>query len=68
MKSLRDGAEDYLTLRRGLGFKLKRPARFVRSFVQSLEERGETRITTQSPLSNGRRNLNISNLQSGCRC
>lgn len=26
MRSLRDGAEDYLTLRRGLGFKLKRPA------------------------------------------
>jgi integrase/recombinase XerD len=47
MKSLRDGAEDYLTLRRGLGFKLKRPARFVRSFVESLEKRGETRITTQ---------------------
>ena len=47
MRSLRDGAEDYLTLRRGLGFKLKRPARFVRSFVESLESRGETRITTQ---------------------
>jgi integrase/recombinase XerD len=50
MRSLRDGAEDYLTLRRGLGFKLKRPARFVRSFVKSLEERGETRITTQAAL------------------
>ena len=50
MKSLRDGAEDYLTLRRGLGFKLKRPARFVRSFVESLEKRGETRITTQLAL------------------
>ena len=50
MRSLRDGAEDYLTLRRGLGFKLKRPARFVRSFVESLEKRGETRITTQAAL------------------
>ena len=50
MKSLRDGAEDYLTLRRGLGFKLKRPARFVRSFVESLEKQGETRITTQLAL------------------
>ncbi len=50
MRSLRDGAEDYLTLRRGLGFKLKRPARFVRSFVESLEKRGETRITTQLAL------------------
>lgn len=50
MRSLRDGAEDYLTLRRGLGFKLKRPARFLRSFVESLEKRGETRITTQLAL------------------
>lgn len=50
MRSLRDGAEDYLTLRRGLGFKLKRPTRFVRSFVESLEKRGETRITTQAAL------------------
>jgi integrase/recombinase XerD len=50
MRSLRDGAEDYLMLRRGLGFKLKRPARFVRSFVESLEKRGETRITTQLAL------------------
>jgi hypothetical protein len=47
MKSLRDSAEDSLTLRRGLGFKLKRPARFVRSFVESLEKQEETRITTQ---------------------
>jgi integrase/recombinase XerD len=50
MRGLREGAEDYLALRRGLGFKLKRPARFVRSFVESLEKRGETRITTQLAL------------------
>ena len=50
MRSLREGAEDYLALRRGLGFKLKRHARFVRTFVESLEKRGETRITTQSAL------------------
>ena len=50
MRSLREGAEDYLALRRGLGFKLKRPARFVRNFVESLEKRGETRITTQFAL------------------
>ena len=50
MRSLWEGAEDYLALRRGLGFKLKRPARFVRSFVESLEIRGETRITTQLAL------------------
>lgn len=50
MRSLREGAEDYLALRRGLGFKLKRPVRFVRNFVESLEKRGETRITTQLAL------------------
>jgi len=50
MSNLREGAEDYLTLRRGLGFKLKRHSRFVRSFVESLEERGEKRITTQFAL------------------
>jgi len=50
MRSLREGAEDYLALRRSLGFKLKRPARFVRSFIESLEKRGETRITTQFAL------------------
>jgi integrase len=50
MRSLREGAEDYLALRRGLGFKLKRPARFVRSFVESLEKRGEARITAQLAL------------------
>ena len=64
MRSLRDGAEDYLTLRRGLGFKLKRPGRFVRSFVESLEseERHGSRLSSRS---NGRRSLNISNLRSG---
>ena len=50
MRSLREGAEDYLALQRSLGFKLKRPARFIRSFVESLEKRGETRITTQLAL------------------
>ena len=39
--------EDYLALRRGLGFKLKRHGRFVREFVSALEKREETRITTQ---------------------
>jgi integrase/recombinase XerD len=47
MKSLRDGAEDYLALRRGLGFKLKRHGRFIREFVAVLEKLKATRITTQ---------------------
>ena len=50
MKNLRQGARDYLALRRGLGFKLKRPGRFVREFVDWLEQRQEMRITTKSAL------------------
>ena len=64
MSNLREGAEDYLTLRRGLGFKLKRHGRFVRSFVESLEERGRNGSQLSSH-SNGRRSLNIFNLRSG---
>ena len=50
MKNLRHGAEDYLTLRRGLGFKLKRHGRFVREFISWLESCGESRITTRLAL------------------
>jgi integrase/recombinase XerD len=46
MKRLRRGAEDYIELRRGLGFKLKRHGRFVREFISLLESCGESRITT----------------------
>jgi hypothetical protein len=34
---LQEGAEDYLALRRTLGFELKRPCRFIREFVTWLE-------------------------------
>jgi len=50
MTTLREGAEDYLALRRGLGFKLKRHGRFVREFTVWLENNGETRITTRLAL------------------
>jgi integrase/recombinase XerD len=50
MNNLRQGADDYLQLRRGLGFKLKRPARFLREFIDWLERRQETRITTTRAL------------------
>jgi integrase/recombinase XerD len=46
MKRLRRGAEDYIELRRGLGFKLKRHGRCVREFMSRLESCGESRITT----------------------
>ena len=50
MTSLQQGAEDYLKMRRGLGFKLKRHGRFVREFIEWLERNGETRITTRLAL------------------
>jgi len=50
MKNLRQGASDYLALRRSLGFKLKRPARFLREFIDWLEQRQETRITAHHAL------------------
>jgi hypothetical protein len=50
MKNLHQGAEEYLELRRSLGFKLKRPCRFIREFVRWLQDRGETQITTRHAL------------------
>jgi len=50
MKKLRDGVEDYLALRRSLGFKLKRHGRFAREFAAAMEKRGETRVTTRSAI------------------
>jgi len=50
MTSLQQGAEDYLALRRSLGFKLKRPCRFIRDFVTWLERSGESRITIRLAL------------------
>ncbi len=50
MTNLQRGAEDYLTLRRSLGFKLKRPSRFIREFVIWLAEKGESQITTRLAL------------------
>jgi integrase/recombinase XerD len=50
MKNLREGADDYLGLRRGLGFKLKRPGRFILEFIDWLESNGEARITTRLAL------------------
>src|SRR5262249_46218428 len=50
MKNLREGASEYLALRRSLGFKLKRPARFLREFIDWLEERQERRITARHAL------------------
>jgi integrase/recombinase XerD len=50
MKTLRKAVDDYLELRRGLGFKLVRHETRVRQFIAFLERRKSTRITTQLAL------------------
>jgi len=49
--SLRSALEDYLRLRRALGFKLKSAGRLLGQFVDYLEARGIETITTDDALS-----------------
>ena len=46
MSSLRQAAEDYLELRRSLGFALVVPGRHVRQFAAHLDRLGATHVTT----------------------
>ena len=46
MNTLREAVEDYLTMRRGLGFKLRRDGQRLLDFVSFLEERGAASITS----------------------
>jgi integrase len=50
MTALQDRLDDYLALRRALGFKLVEPAFHLRRFVAYLEERGEEMLTMQRAL------------------
>jgi len=50
VSALRKVAEDYLAIRRTLGFKLKDPGRLVVQFVDYLEDVGATSITTEQAL------------------
>lgn len=50
MNTLREAVEDYLAMRRGLGFKLHRDGKRLLDFVSFLEERGATSITTSLAL------------------
>ncbi len=50
MKPLRQEMEDYLALRRRLGFKLRDAGRWLSKFADFLEARGATRVTTQLAL------------------
>jgi hypothetical protein len=47
VSTLRQAVAEYLTLRRGLGFKLHRPGAWLEQFVSFLEKRGASYITTQ---------------------
>jgi integrase/recombinase XerD len=50
MKTLKKGIQDYLVLRRSLGFKLKKHSRFLEEFALFLEQAGELRITVRFAL------------------
>jgi integrase len=50
MSVLKQAVHDYLTLRRGLGFKLKKHSRFLDEFVAYLERAGAPHITSQLAL------------------
>ncbi len=47
---LRHRAEEYLEMRRGLGYELHRPGRLVRQFADHCDAAGTTRVTTQAAL------------------
>ena len=50
MSALREAAHEYLALRRALGYKLKQQGRMLLQFVDYLDERGATVITTELAL------------------
>lgn len=50
MSALGDAVNDYLALRRGLGFKLEAHGRVLPQFAQFLEQRQATVITTSLAL------------------
>lgn len=50
MNTLREALQDYLSLRRSLGFKLRDPARLLARFVAFMEERQAPYITTKLAL------------------
>ena len=50
MSNLQSAVEDYITLRRQLGFKLSHPERYLRSFASFMEARRIPFITTEAAL------------------
>jgi integrase len=51
MSTMRQAAEDYLTLRRALGFKLEKPGRLVLQFADHLDRLGTRQVTIDLALS-----------------
>jgi integrase/recombinase XerD len=51
MSSLRQALADYLSLRRSLGYQLQRPEKLLSQFIDYLDERGASTITTDLALS-----------------
>ena len=47
MSSLSKALEEYLSIRRGLGFKLKEEGKVLVDFVSFLNEKGTSYITTE---------------------
>ena len=58
MSTLRQAVAEYLTLRRGLGFKLHRPGEWLEQFVSFLEKRGASYVTTQLALDWAKQSIN----------
>jgi integrase/recombinase XerD len=50
MSTLRGSVEDYLTLRRSVGYALRQEGRMLTSFVDHLEARGLAQVTVQAAL------------------
>jgi len=50
MKPLRESIEEYITMRRGLGFKLRGDATALADFAAFMEQQGTDRITTRLAL------------------
>lgn len=50
MIAIAKAVEDYLTMRKALGFRLRRTTRVLRQFADFLQQKGATRITTELAL------------------
>lgn len=51
MGTMRDAAEDYLALRRAMGFKLEKPGKLVLQFAEHLDRLDTQRFTAETALS-----------------